>query len=417
MFGLSKSVALLLSFVLGIIIASGAFVGGTAAFLATFRVRDLERKGLARIPDEDLFGPNPEVDLLDLTALELYAEMKTVNGIGDGLTINLMESRYSLIINEDLDKLLSPETRAMPLRKLLTNDGIHTFLSTVFIGSIEGYECHKLDSTEKENPSVGKENSRWFDPKEGKYITGINATIAYFTLEDFAGGGIHVDSVLDGVILADVLEYRSEIDDDGKKIWFDKNGERVKGVMAVFADCTLDEVDEKINTTKLGEILSYELREDGKWYEEGKTEPVHPFMNAVANNNLDSLGSMFDNLTIADLIPEEERTGIFMIIPADTGLDEIGSAVNNSIENSPLQFFMNQGMIAFEPTQQSNLDLLCTAQGELDPISPESEDFNKYYNLDGITWEIDADGNYLIPRWRTKPLNLSFSYIISLLLP
>ena len=417
MFGLSKSIAFLLSFILGFLIAAGAFVGGTAAFLATFKVRDLERKGLAHIPDENLFGPDPEVDLLDLTAIQFYEEMKVVNGIGNGLTINLMESRYSLIINDDLDKLLSPETREMPLRKLLTNEGIHTFLSTVYIGSAEGYECHALDSTEKANPADGKANTRWFDPKKGEDITGINATIAYFTLEDFAGGGIHVDSVLEGVILAEVLGYTSEVNEDGKTIWFDKNGERVKGVMAVFAGCTLDEVSVKINTVQLGEILNYELREDGKWYEEGAEEPVHPFMNAVANNNIESLGGMFDTLTIADLIPEDQRTGIFMILPADTKLDNISSAVNDSIENSPIQFFMNQGMIKFEDAQKTNLDNICKLTGEMESISPDNEDFDKYYNIEGMTWEIDADGNYLIPRWRTKALTESFSYIISLLTP
>ena len=417
MFGLSKSIALLLSFVLGFVVCAGAFLGGSYAFLASFKLRDIEDLGLGTIPDESLFGENPEVDILNLTTFELIDELKTVNALYDGLSINVLESRYALIINEDLDKLLSPETRAMPLRDILTDDGVHKILSTVYIGTAQSYECHAIDSTEKANPADGKENTRWYDPKNDKYVTGINATIAYFTLEDFASGNISTDTILDGVILADVLGYTYEINEAGKKIWYDKNGERIKGVMAVFADCTIDEVNNKINTVHIGELINYELREDGKWYEEGKEEPVHPFMNAVANSNIQSLGGLFDDLTISDLVPEDQRTGIFAILPTDTKLNNISSAVNESIENSPMQFFMNQGMISFEEAQMSNLDFVCKERGELTPVHPESEEFNKYYNLEGADWQISSDGYYLIPTWRTKSLNQSFSYIVGLFMP
>ena len=417
MFGLSKSVALLLAFMLGFLVCAGAFIGGTYAFLDSFRVRDLEDQGIITIPDDKLFRENPEVDLFNLTVFELIDELKTVNSTGSGFTINLLESRYGLILSDDLYKLLNEEARNMPISQLLSDDGMRQVLSSIYIGSAQNYECHAIDSNEKADPADGKELTRWYDPKTDKYITGINSTIAYFTLADFAKGTINMDTVLDGIVLADVLGYTFERDENGKKIWFDGDGNRVKGVMAVFAGCTIDEVDEKINTVQIGELISYELREDGKWYEEGKDEPVHPFMNAVANSNIESIGGLFETLMISDLVPENERTGIFAILPEDTLLSEISTAVNNSIESSPMQFFMNQNMIAFESAQQTSLDALCISKGEVIAISPESEEFNKYYNFDGADWQFNADGEYLIPAWRTKPLNQSFSYIVGLLMP
>lgn len=419
MFGLSRLIALILAFTLGFSIAGGALFGGIAIALTNFRVRDLEKHKILDIPDELFMGTEFEVDLLNLTAFEFVDELKYMYSLGDDVTINMVESRYDLKIPSALNSLLSQETREMPLRNLLTKEGAIKILESVYIGNCQKYECHKIDSTEKGNPADGKELTRWYDPASGKYVTGINSTIAYFTLADFAGGGIHVDSVLDGIVLADVLGYSFVEDENGKKTWYDKNGQKITGVMSVFADCTLDNVDEKINTTSVGNLIGYE-QVDGKWYqkssETGELEEVHPFMGAVADSNIDNMGSLFDKLTIADLVPEKDRTGLFAILPPETELDSISSAVNDTMKVSPMQFFINQEIIAFDATQQSALDDICFLRGEITEINEENPDFDKYYNYEGHNFADDGAGNYLIPTWRTKPLNESFGYIVGLLL-
>ena len=412
MYDISKLVALILAFCLGFASCGGVLVGGAFAAVNSFKVRDVEKYGLADLPDEAFMGDDYIVDPLDLTALEMIEEMKYLTSLGDLLTLNYLEERYDLIINETIDKMLTDEARKMPLKKLMSSEGIVEMFSGVYIGTIEQYECHAIDSTEIVDPDLGKEASRWYDPKTEKYITGIGATIAYFTLADFLSGNIQVDSVLHGIVLADVLSYTYVEDEFGNKTWYDSNGDKISGIMAVFADCTLDDVHTRINTVAVGQLIGYEKHDDGFWYSEGAK--VHPFMNAVADGNINSLGTLFDDLKISDLVPETDRTGIFAILPADTKLNDISGSVNDSISGSPMQFFMNQGLISFESIQQDSLDNLCSLYGKIAKVSPEN--YEKYYKGSGEIWATDSSGNYLIPEWRTKSLNESFSFIVGLLL-
>lgn len=420
MYGLSRLVALILAFALGFSCCAGVLVGSAVAALATFKVRDLERHGLAQIPDELFMGDNPKVDLLDLNAFQLLDELKAVQKEGDNVTIDYVVDRYDLKINSKITALLSPEARKIPITQLFSDKGVHQLLSTVYIGHLQNYECHAIDSDERANPANGKEFARWYDPNSGKYVSGIGATIAFFSLEDFATGNINVDSVLHGIVLADVLGY-TRVEENGKTVWYDSNNQKVTGVMSVFAGCTIDEVGTKINNVKIGELIGYEEIEDGVWAsvneETGELEKVHGFMNVIANNNVTSLGSAFEDLTIGDLIPEDDRSGIFAILSPDTKLSEISTSVNDSISKSPLQFFMNQGLMSFGNEQQDMLDQICMADPEnrVIKVAPGSEDYEKYYEVDGVEWETDADGNYLIPMWRTIPLSESFSYIVGLL--
>ncbi len=420
MYGLSRLVALILAFALGFSCCTGILVGSAVAALATFKVRDLERHGLAQIPDELFMGDNPKVDLLDLNAFQLLDELKAIQKEGDNVTIDYVVDRYDLKINSKINSLLSPEARKIPIHQLFSEKGVHQLLSTVYIGHLQNYECHAIDSEERANPANGKEFTRWYDSTSGKYVSGIGATIAYFSLEDFASGNINVDTVLHDIVLADVLGYTG-VEENGKTVWYDGNNQKVTGVMSVFAGCTIDEVGTKINDVKIGELIGYEEVEDGVWAsvneETGELEEVHGFMNVIANNNVNSLGGAFENLTIGDLIPEDERTGIFAILSPDTKLSEISTSVNDSISTSPLQFFMNQGLMTFDEEQQGMLDQLCMADPEnkVKKVAPDSEDYEKYYKVEGMEWETDADGNYLIPMWRTVPLSESFSYIVGLL--
>ena len=66
MYNVSKLVALILAFTLGISVGAGLFAGAIAIALTSFTVRDIEKSGIP-IPDEAIIGENPEVDILDLT--------------------------------------------------------------------------------------------------------------------------------------------------------------------------------------------------------------------------------------------------------------------------------------------------------------------------------------------------------------
>lgn len=421
MFNISKLVALILAFSLGVAVGAGALVGGVAFVLSNFTVRDLENSGVP-IPDEAFIGEDPEVDILDLTVIEFVDEVKELQTFGDDLTINLIQDRYALIFPEKLDSVLSEETRKTPLKTLLSTEGLHTILDSIYIGDIEKYTCYNADGTEGGNP---KDETSYWATADGRKITGIEDIIADFTLDDFVSGNINTDNLLHGgIVLADVLGYTYNEELGG---WYDSSNNKVTGVMAVFADCTIDDVSSKINTVDIGELIGYTKGADGKWYtknEKGESELVDGFMSKIADSSINSIDGVFNSIEIGDIVPEADRTGIFSIIPADTKIDEIGSTVNDSIMKSPLQFFVNEGLITFETekdgaTKDVSKTLDALSVNDLVTIKVTDADFEtqKGYYENVWTEVKDTNGNvveYTVPAWRTQPLNSSFAYIISL---
>ena len=614
MFGVSRLVALILAFTLGFSVCGGVLVGGIGIALGTFRVRDIEKHGLADIPDELFMGENPEVDLLNLTAFEFVDELKTIYGMGDSFSIKLLEERYAIKIPSAANKFLTDEAKAMPVKSLFSEQGIKSLLSTVYIGYVQSFECHAIDSSEPGDPSLGEDNARWFNPTTGEYVTGINETLAFISLGDFVSGKVDVTAVIGGLHIGEALGYYPEIDEDGNEVWcdgttgkpvtgvmgvfagctvddidtkindvtigellgyYEKDGEwyqtvddkeeKVTGVITVFADCKIDEIGDKINDAKVGELLGYYEKDgvwyqtvddkeekvtgimavlapspiskvgdtinnssvgqllgyeqigddwykqneetgefdekvtgimavlapspidkvgntieesslgellgyyekdgewyqtvdgteekvtgvmsviadspmdeagntinnstvgkllgytkgdDGKWYEydeiKGEDVEVSGFMNAIANEQMNSIGDAFDKLTVGDMVAEEDRTGIFSILDPTTPINDIAGSINDSIMQSPMQFFMNEGLIDFDSDMQNNLDTISSVKEAYVTIAESDENFKKYYEGKG-DWTKVGD-SYLIPEWRTQMLSASFSYIVNLLM-
>ena len=90
--------------------------------------------------------------------------------------------------------------------------------------------------------------------------------------------------------------------------------------------------------------------------------------------------------------------------------------------NSPLQFFINEGLITFKTGEGEGDDMGNLLDGfsirDYKIFRPTDEDFNtqKGYYEDVWTEGMDADGLYYsVPAWRTQPLSSSFGYIIKLI--
>ena len=423
MFNSSKIIALVLAFALGFSFGAGIFIALPAAVAATYSVRDFENSNLVHIPDEKFIGPNYEVDILDLNAIEFYRECQELNSFGEDLNINLLQSRYDLIFHEKLDRLLSDKAREMPLKQLLSMEGVHLVLETVYRGYIETYECYSADGIPGADPE--EEGSYWVNPDTGRKISGLEQIIANYTLDDFISGNINTDTMLHGIVLADVLGYTFN---EELGYWVDADGNRVTGVMSVFADCTIDDVDDKINSALIGDLIGYVKGEDGLWYEtdaDGNLKPVHSFMNAVADRSINTIGSLFEDITIGDIVPEDQRTGMLTIIPADTKIDGISSAINDSVKLTPLQFFINQGLVDFEDVDEmldmrSNPDInggknYIVVFKHVNEGEEGYDSFIKNKEYYESVWVQNADGNYEVPAWRTKLLTQSFAYIIQML--
>ena len=496
MFNISKFVALILAFSIGILVGVGAVFGGIAIALNTFTVRDLERKGIP-IPDENLIGENPQVDLLDLTALEYFKEIQSLGTLGNDLTLNYVQQRYALIINESLNNYLNDDARNMPLKQLLTKEGFTSVLSTVYFGQIEQYQC-KVDTEEGTvDASPTDENSYWVTA-EGKKISPLEEKIADFTLGDFLEGKINTDNLINDLTIGDILGYTKGEDDK----WYDNNGEKVSGVTAAFAGSTINTISDDLNGVSSGELLGYEQNEDGKWYdsdsnkvsgilsvfagcsidtvddrmktamlaellgyeqgtdgwyngngekltgaiaaladchlegdnsvtdkintvqigellgyefkngawhskdESGALVPVSGFMNKIASKNMSNVDGVFNTLVLSDVVTD--RTGILSIIPADTGLNNIDKAVTETIKTTPLQYFINEGLIQFD--NQAVLDTIC-----IETLTVDLATYEKYYKSDSFNITPDANGKYTIKAWRAQSLSNSYSYIVGML--
>ena len=238
------------------------------------------------------------------------------------------------------------------------------------IGSLLGYE--EIDGVwYEENELTGE-----FDVK----VTGLMSVLAPSPINE-------VGDTINGALLGQLLGYE-KIGDD----WFkeEENGTKTKvtGVMAVLADSTMTDVGDTLEESKLGVLLGYEKIGD-TWYEQNELTgvydvPVDGFMSKIAEKNIDNIGDAFDDLTVGDMVSEEDRQGgIFAIIAPETPITDIAGAINDSIEDSPLQFFMNEGLITFDDATRNVLDTFCTVSVKL---HKDNSEFKKYYEGKG-DWE------------------------------
>jgi hypothetical protein len=401
----------LVAFFLGI----GCIVGALFVAANTVTINELRANNIS-INTEEVIGENPEVSLEDMTVMGAIVEYQNLSKLGDEVDINMMVGRYDLILPETLDKLLTPRSREIPIRILLAPGGVEMMAKEIYMGNVETYDCLGEDG-EPAHPT--DPDSYWYDSQNDKVITGLDDIVADLSLYDILTGQVTSNNLLDDIKIADILGYT--LGEDG---YYYDGEERATGVMALFADCDIFEISDKIKEKEIGHLLGYKYDEVTEHWIDEKGYPVHSFMNAVSSRNINDLHTLEGDLTIGDIIPEEKRSGVISLIPADTHFDEINEAVNDAVKYTPLQFFINEGLVAFD--QENKLDILSTAGSLITTyeVKNEGEDgyiqfmeAKKYYEKIW-TEKKDSSGNvigYTVPTWRTKPLSQSFDYIVGII--
>lgn len=417
----TKYISFLLCFILGF----GCFAGASYVALNTVTINQLRANNI-NINTDEFLGDNPQVPLEDMTVMGALDEFKKLAEMGDDLNIDTLVERYDLILPETVDKLLTPEARQIPISKLLSMEGVDIIVSHLHLGDIEKYERRNLagEPCDFEEP-----DSYWYNLTTEERVVGLDAIVADFSLYDILHGQITADNLLSELTIAQLLGY--ELREDGK---YYQNGEKVTGILAIFANCTVFNISEQIEITEIGHLIGYEYDEAKEhWVDEFGVE-VHGFMNVVASRHINDLGGVMDDITIGDIIPADQRTGIMSIIPADTGFNNINDAVFNAVKDTPLQFFMNTGLVTFEETTKlDGLSNMVTGGITVIKVKTEGEEgyeeflkaCNYYGEVEGegghaAVWTAvkDSHGNvieYKVPTWRTKPLSQSFDYILSLI--
>ena len=198
--------------------------------------------------------------------------------------------------------------------------------------------------------------------------------------------------------------------------WYTFDGStytKATGVLAELSDLTVNQLTDsdgsaltdKIGNVKLAEALGY-TNVDGVWYDKSD-KPLTGIMAALADKPINDMSGAVDELTLKDIFPGE-RTGILSVIDENTKIGEIDKAVNDSIMKTPLQFFIDEGIISFDAETMRSLDFISNTTGEVVVLTDEMISTGYYDN-----W-IEAN-SIVIPKWRTQELAASFNYIVGLL--
>jgi len=210
------------------------------------------------------------------------------------------------------------------------------------------------------------------DPTKCVKASGIVGSIADLTIDDL-NDEKKLSERVEGLTVATLLDYERD-DTDGKYYKYNENNVKtpVTGVMSVIAGSSLNNVQDTIDTSSMGEVLGYTkgtkhdavltdedgkiiydehgepLRGDVDWWYDGET-PVHIMMNTISNYKFNELDTLSSSLSIQDIIPAEEReSGFIKLVPANTKINEISSAVNDVFNTTTVTEYMDSGVIVIE---------------------------------------------------------------------
>ena len=322
---------------------------------------------------------------------------------------------------------------------------LNSDINNVKVGELLNYTYLAADNV---NAAAG-EGWYSYDENTSAYTkaTGVAAALADSTINN-------MNTNLQNLMIGDVAGYTYNTTDSK---WYTSDGEEATGILAELADLTVndltkddDAITDRIGNVKLGDALGYHavyatdgngnyiFDENGDkivdhW--EDENGEVTGIMGALVDKPIDDMGSAVDDLTLDQILPGE-KTGLLSIIPGNTPINGINTAINDSIMTTPLQFFIDQGLVTFEGNTMNTLDYLCYQREEDLPddekgkylvwiadIDESKDSYKDKYDQDfkfkvkimGVETELSCPGR--IPSWRTQPLQKSFGYIVELMAP
>ena len=324
---LSRTWIVAIAFLLGM--AMSFMIVGVVVFVVStnYTIRDIEEKTAIPTISEQYIGEYPEVYIRDMTLVEMLKEGKELADMGDALTLNLLISRYDLILPDKADVFLTDDIRDLPLKDVFSENGVDVILNTVHVAEFRGYEQREIDG-----------ELVWYDPKKDVPIKGINRITADLTLAETLSSDFNFISLLDDLTIGEALGYehvgdvyyhngkevtgvmgvvcKSYINDlsetfEGTELadifgyeerdgaYYDSNGEKVTGVMAIVCDASIHNIPERINNAMFAEILGYELGEDGYYYDNG--EKVTGVMDVIAEATVISAPDEIENANMGEI--------------------------------------------------------------------------------------------------------------------
>ena len=221
-------------------------------------------------------------------------------------------------------------------------------IGTVKMGDVAGYTYNEQDAV-------------WY--KDGAPATGILASLSDLTIDEMSDED-RLSGKIQTISIADVMGYQKNSDG----VWCSKNGDgelvEVSGIMKVLADSSLNDAESTIDNSKMADILGYKEKLDADGnpvkdsagnaiYVDENGDDVHVLMQKIARTNFSELDGITDTLTIADLIPEEDRSeGYISLLDDAKTLDELPAEIDAKFQSTPIFDFIDAGVIEFETEEE-----------------------------------------------------------------
>lgn len=165
---------------------------------------------------------------------------------------------------------------------------------------------------------------QWMDGEEP--AIGINAALADLTVGEMSDSAA-LSEAIQKVTVSDAMNYTKT--EDG---YVDKDGNPVKGFMAVLAEEKIHDIQEKLDTTPIGEFMSYKRNpENGNKWEKNGVE-ADGLMQKVCSRTIDGLDGLLGDLELQDVI--ESRDGLLSIVPAETKVTDLDKTIKDMFTDS-----------------------------------------------------------------------------------
>lgn len=165
------------------------------------------------------------------------------------------------------------------ISSLLGDDPVNDAFGTLYVGDLMGYIQEINAEYNPEDPDSVE--YIWLDA-DGKEIGSLYAKLADYTVSGLMDGGFDADDLMDGLVIADVLELEAlenlpvfmnasgnlELVDDfdgGIVVWVDNDGVPANNMMNAIADLSISDVGDEMNSITLGDICGV-VEYQNKWY-------------------------------------------------------------------------------------------------------------------------------------------------------
>lgn len=350
-FTVLKVVAFILTFVIGMVSSILILVG--AGYVAADKVslNKLENMGI-NVDTSALFNDQAaEKPIRDMSLVQLIGQIKEIGEMADVTTFNTLSQTYGLVVPAEGESDTFDAMRDVPFSILFTEEGVDKIMSKILLGEMMGFD--KIENPHYDESDPNSKPHVWYDPVNERNVWALEGVFCDYTIYDIVYN-IDVREEIGHVPVGDILDY----DYIGEN-WYYENGEPVKGIMAVVADRTIDDLSSTLEETPMGDLLGYERNEEtGKWHDpEDSNNEVHPFMQLVADSKFSEIDQIYDRVTIADLVPESERqTGYISLVDPDTHLSEVSTEVNRVFAEATLEQLVDCGALELTASEKEALE-------------------------------------------------------------